>query len=462
MRSAFRILVIESDEELACEIEGALRGQGMQATRCPADKNAARCIEQHNPELVVAPCDFILERIEELHRRLIDENGEDIPVIIVSDTGQFDHVTRCIRDGMDWFIHKPFEVAELILLIRRVLETRSLQQSVHTLREQLALQYPFARLVAQSKAMRDTISLARRVAPKPTTVLLLGSTGTGKELIAGTIHHHSKRKQAPFLAINCTSLPEPLLASELFGHTRGAFTGAYTDKQGLLEAASGGTLFLDEIGDAPRQLQMDLLRVIQDQVVRPIGTHETRRIDVRLIAATNRDLEQAIKDGEFRKDLYFRLNVFPIRIPDLRDRKEDIPPLVQHFIMKYSQQLNSPVRRISQEALDTVLGYEWPGNVRELESAVQHAMVLATGCNILRRDLPYQVRELATVVEPKSDEAIPRLEEAERELIVRALHQTKHNKTETARLLGIDRSSLHRKMQRYGIPPHASRLKSQA
>jgi DNA-binding NtrC family response regulator len=190
---------------------------------------------------------------------------------------------------------------------------------------------------------------------------------------------------------------------------------------------------------------------VQDQVVRPVGSHDTRRVDVRLIAATNRDLKQAVRDGEFREDLYFRLNVFPIRIPDLRDRKEDIPPLIQHFIMKYSQQLNSPVRHASQEALDAILEYEWPGNIRELESAIQHAMVLATGCTILRRHLPRQVRERAPA-ERKSPEAIPRLDEAERDLIIRTLRQTNNNKTKTARLLGINRSSLHRKIQRYGIP----------
>jgi two-component system response regulator AtoC len=453
-----RILLIEPDGKLANQIETALRDQRMELIKCAVDGNPIRHIDRHKPHLVIAPCNLILDSIKDLHRCLINQNGEEIPLIVVSEMGPFERVARCVREGIDWFIHKPFEATELVLLIQSALATLGPRRNAQARENQLALQYPFGTVVACSKAMREAIARARQVAPKPTTALLLGSSGTGKELLARAIHYHSNRRQGPFLPVNCGSLPEPLLASELFGHTRGAFTGAYTGRRGLLQAASGGTLFLDEIGEAPRQLQMDLLRVVQDQVVRSVGSDETRRVDVRLIVATNRDLEQAVRRGEFREDLYYRVNVFPIHIPDLRDRKEDIPILVQYFLMKYSEQLNSPVRHISQEALDTLLEYDWPGNVRELESAVQHALVLATGRAILRNQLPPAVRKPSSPV-PAGKGIIPRLEEAERELIIRALRETNNNRTETARLLGIHRSSLHRKIQRCRIStanPHAS------
>jgi len=309
-------------------------------------------------------------------------------------------------------------------------------------------------IIGKSAAIKRVIELARKIAPTNSTVLITGETGVGKELVAQLIHRLSLRKEKSFVALNCAAIPETLLESELFGHKKGAFTGADADKKGLLEEANGGTVFLDEIGEMPLSIQAKLLRVIENQEIRPVGSNEVKKIDVRIIAATNKDLAQSVRERKFREDLMFRLNVIQIYIPPLRDRKEDIPLLTGYLIKKYSQALGKNIKSISDSALTMLLNYDYPGNIRELENIIQHSIIVAEGDTITKEDLPEYLPFPKSLPEPAPATAEPvfkTISQMEEELIRQTLIKCKGNQTQAARKLGIGRTTLIRKIKKYGI-----------
>jgi transcriptional regulator with PAS, ATPase and Fis domain len=322
---------------------------------------------------------------------------------------------------------------------------------VKELRAEDRERYNFSNIVGRSKPMQQLFEVIKRIAARrDASALIIGSTGTGKELVARAIHYNSDRKDAPFMPINCSAIPETLLESELFGHQKGAFTGAHETRRGLIEEAQGGTVFLDEINTLSMNLQVKLLRVLQERVVRRVGGRENIPIDIRLVSASNQELEEGVRRGEFRQDLYYRLNVVPVRLPDLKDRREDIPLLVHHFLQKFAQQHGEPVRRFSNEAMRVLMTHSWPGNVRELENAVEHSLTMGTGDVLNPEDLPVSVTspERDIVEEATLDNVT--LAELERRYILRILEKMEGHQIKTAQVLGIDRRTLYRRLRQYG------------
>jgi two-component system response regulator HydG len=347
------------------------------------------------------------------------------------------------------YVTKPFRIEELRSRLERAARAVELQQENNLLREQLRTRPGFGGLIGVSERMQRVYKIIQKVSQHEYPVLILGESGTGKELVAKSIHFSGPRKDRPFAPVDCSSLVPTLIESELFGYVKGAFTGALHGKQGLLEAAHGGTLFLDEIGDMPVDLQAKLLRALQEREVKPVGSTERRRIDVRIIAATNRDLESAIKNGAFRQDLYFRLNVVQVKLPPLRERKSDIPILVTAFLDKLSGS-QQPPRSISEDAMRQLIAYDWPGNVRELENAIERAVALGSGPIVHVADLPSNLQFPTTERAPEKNELLP-LEELERRAILRTLRETSGDKLSAARILGIGKTTLYRKLKQYHL-----------
>jgi DNA-binding NtrC family response regulator len=354
---------------------------------------------------------------------------------------------------------KPFKMDEVIVAVRRAMEERRLRAEVEALREEVRTKYNFSNILGKSQPMRDLFTLIKKVAGSRSTVLIQGKSGTGKELVAKAIHFNSPRRTRPLVTVNCSDIPKDLLESELFGHVKGAFTGAIVNKRGLFQEADGGSLFLDEIGELSPELQVKLLRVLQEREIRRVGDTRTVNVDVRLIAATNRDLPQAMQEGSFREDLYYRLNVIPIVLPDLKDRAEDIPVLVTHFLMKYAKEADPPIDGISKEAMRLLLEYDWPGNVRELENVIERAVILGHGPQIVPEDLPAHLRTPMIPVRRQRHEASTpwlTLEKLERDHIAAVLRDTHWHRMQAARMLGIDRRTLYGKIRTYRLQPTTS------
>jgi transcriptional regulator with PAS, ATPase and Fis domain len=344
---------------------------------------------------------------------------------------------------------KPIIHEEIKQVVRNALKQKSLQAENVRLKREIAKTHDFSGIIGESASIKTILAEVRKITDTRSNVLLLGETGTGKELFARVIHHNSSRRDMPFVPINCSAIPENLLETELFGHVRGAFTGAVSTKRGLLEEADGGTVFLDEIGDMSLPLQAKLLRVIEDQVIRPVGSTKGTKADIRFITATNQDLRAAVKAGTFREDLYYRINVIGIRIPPLRDRKDDIRSLVLHYLDKYSQEMGKPVRDINMEALEVMMTYEWPGNVRELQNVVERAILIAEDGVITPECLPEGIKADASFAEAVFDQKLT-IEDYTKAFIVR--YQKQHNEQQLADLLGITRKSLWEKRKKWGIP----------
>jgi DNA-binding NtrC family response regulator len=357
---------------------------------------------------------------------------------------------EAIGHGAYDYVSKPFNVEELRLTVARALERRRLSAEAGAAAPAANRQTQVAEIEGKSQRMLDVYKLVARVAPSTATVLVVGESGTGKELVARAIHHRSPRATKPFVPVNCTALSESLLESELFGHARGAFTGAVTAKRGLFETANGGTLFLDEIGDMGPKMQAQILRVLQDGEMRPVGGTEPIRVDVRLVCATHRDLEADVKTGRFREDLYFRINVVTVRMPPLRDRAGDIPILVRHFINKIARREGRAEASVSPEALAVLSSYTWPGNVRELENAIERAVAIAKGSVVLPSDLPAEVCGGAEVTPASIIDDRPTLGELEKRYIALVLAECGGNKKRAAEKLGIDRRTLYRALERSG------------
>ncbi len=380
----------------------------------------------------------------------------DLPVVLMTGFGSVDTAVRAMKAGAFDYIIKPIEKDELIVVLERALEKRSLVAEVEKLRAEVDERYGFENLVGATPAIREVFRLVRAVADSDARVLLTGPTGTGKELLARAIHYRSPRRKAPFVAINCAALPEGLVESELFGHEKGAFTGAVRRHRGRFEQADGGTLLLDEVGEVPLSTQVRLLRVLETAELQRVGGTDTIKVDVRVIAATNRDLRAEVRAGRFREDLYYRLNVFHIPVPPLRERLDDIPLLVDHFIARQARAHQRPARRVSPEVLDRLMRYPWPGNVRELEHVIERAVILSPGEVITEVRLPdldeADAADAASAGLLREGWTInDALADLERRLIVEALRRERGVQARAARLLGISRSNLNYRIKKLGI-----------
>jgi two-component system, NtrC family, response regulator AtoC len=380
----------------------------------------------------------------------------DVVAVIMTAYATVDTAVSAMKDGAYDYLVKPFDPEELSQMIHKIVGQQALQRENTLLRKLVKREYRFRDLQSKSPAMQSLFDLARTAARSPSTILVLGESGTGKELLARAIHAESPRHSAPFVAVSCAALTETLLESELFGYEKGAFTGAATQRRGKFETAHGGTLFLDEIGDISPKLQMDLLRVLEERRFARVGGNEPVQVDVRVIAATNRDLRRAAEEGQFRQDLFYRLNVIPITLPPLRERKEDIPLLVSHFIERLDAEMGKKVEGVSADALDALMAHDWPGNVRELRNVLERAIVVAAGHIIEPHDLGQlgpRPAAASAAPAPASEERHERrsLEDVEREHIAAVLRETNGNVSQAARILGIDRVTLYNKMKKFGL-----------
>jgi DNA-binding NtrC family response regulator len=437
-----RILVVDDDRTSCLLLAEILGAEGYDVVTAQSAEEALQLCEQTEFDLVLSDIRMVEMDGLGLLRHLKSKHPDQV-VILVTGFASVETAIEAIQAGAFDYVSKPFKLDEMKLTVRRALEHwRQLRHPTGHPGEAAESEGPGS-VLGRSRAMLDVFKNVARVAPAKNTVLIQGETGTGKEVIARTIHFHSPRAGKPFLAVNCASLPETLLESELFGHARGAFTNAYADKEGLFERASLGTLFLDEIGDTTLGLQAKLLRVIEDEQVTRVGGTEPRKVDVRIITATNRDLNAMIAQGRFREDLYYRLNVVRIVVPPLRERREDIPVYAQHFLARMARQQGRKMG-LSDEALELLKRYDWPGNVRELLNVIERAVALNPKSLIVAEDLPAAMRE-------SPHPSLKSLEDLEKEHIARVLQETGGNRQEAAQILGIDRKTLYRKAIKYGI-----------
>jgi two-component system, NtrC family, response regulator HydG len=447
-----RVLVVDDDPSMCDVLVSDLGEHGFEVT---ARTSAASALEALAPgafDAVVT--DLNMPGMDGLELcRGVAGAQPDVPVIVITAFGSIQTAVAAIRGGAYDFVTKPLDVEALALALDRAVQNKTLRDEVKRLRRAVDESRRFGALLGTSPAMRRVYDLLDRIVDSNATVLVTGETGTGKELVARALHERGRRRTGPFVAVNCAALPEALLESELFGHVRGAFTDAHASRKGLFVQAIGGTLFLDEIGEMPLALQAKLLRALQARKVRPVGSNDEVAFDVRLIAATNRDLDSAVEEERFREDLYFRINVIQVEMPSLRMRGGDILLLAQHFVERYAAQAEKRVVGLAPEAAERLLAYVWPGNVRELENCIERAIALARGETIGPEDLPEKVRAFrhSHVLVGSDDPAeLPRLEEVERRYILRVMEAVGGNKTLAARVLGVGRKTLYRKLEQYG------------
>ncbi len=441
------ILVVDDERDICRALEFLLSREGYIVDTALSGEEGLNKIKKRDFDLLLT--DLKMEGMDGI--QLLEKTKEVSPstvVVIMTAYASVENAVEAMKKGAADYIVKPFVNEDVKLRIKRLLEHKRLQMENQTLRRQLSQQMGCKEIIAKSPQMQRIFETLEKVIPTRSNILLRGESGTGKGLIAEFIHCRSPRRDNPFMTINCSAIPEQLLESELFGYRKGAFTGATTDKAGLIVMADGGTLFLDEIGDMPLSLQAKLLKVIETGEVMPLGDTKPKYVDVRIIAATNKNLEEMIHEGTFREDLYYRLNVIEIFIPPLRERKEDIPLLVQYFIRKFGQENNKVVKGIDEEAMKVIMEYPWYGNVRELSNVIERAVVLCNSDTITLRDLPDRIK---TPPETFSNNLKDTLSQYEKKIIIERLTQYNWNKEETARSLGIDIATLYRKMKRLGI-----------
>jgi two-component system response regulator HydG len=445
-----KVLVIDDEAGILESLRILLRNEGFNCYTALGGKAGIEALAAHSPDIVLTDVRMpLVTGIEVL--AAARQQDPDIPVVLMTAQASLQSAVQAVNEGAFYYIQKPFQNDELVAILRRAAEHRSLRTENRTLKQEIRRRTGngISRPVGSSKSWMEVLRLAETVAPTESTVLIQGESGTGKEVIARYIHDLSQRVDGSFLSINCGALPESLLESELFGHVKGSFTGAVKDKSGLFTAAAKGTFFLDEIGETTPATQVKLLRVLQHREVIPVGATEAQPIDTRLLAATNRDLEEEIKRGGFRSDLYYRLNVISLHLPPLRQRADDIPVLVEHFLQRTAEQRQEPVKHLTADALDVLQTYAWPGNVRELENALERAVILG-GDTIDVGALPERLtsRKVEPLVAERTP-ANPTLEAVEKAYILWVLQSEGGNKARAAEALGIDPSTLYRKLARY-------------
>jgi len=447
-----RILIAEDEKTQRDLLEGFLKKEGFSVEAVASGREALHRLE--GDFFDIALIDYKMPVLDGLQTlREIRKLYPDLPVVMITAYGTVETAVASMKEGALDYLTKPIDLDELLLILQKVIERSSLIQENKALKAQLQERYTFQNIVYGSPKMEEVMGLVARVAPSQATVLIRGESGTGKELIANAIHYASPRSGKPLVKVSCSAIPETLLESELFGHEKGAFTGATQTRIGRFEEADAGTIFLDEIGDLSPSTQVKLLRILQEKEFQRLGSNTNLKTDVRVITATHRNLEEAIKQGHFREDLYYRLNVISIPLPPLRERREDIPFLVDYFLKKYSKENQKQISDISKEARALLLRYSYPGNVRELENLIERAVVLCRGEIIRTQDLPYHLREGRSEIEfSKKEKSLPEsLEEIERDLILKALHQHQGVQTRAAESLGISERVLRYKIRKYGI-----------
>jgi DNA-binding NtrC family response regulator len=454
--SAPRVLVVD-DEPLQRQILQTILGtEGFEAAAAGNARQALQAARGEPFDVVLTDLKMPdLNGIELLEELLKTQPG--LCVVIMTAHGTIDSAVQAMRKGAFDYLTKPLDKEQLLIVLRRALERSALMRENRLLQEQLRDRFRLASIVGAHGSMQDVFRVVHKVAASASTVLIYGESGTGKELVARALHQESDRRQRPFFAVNVASLPESILEAELFGYEKGAFTGAEARKVGLIEQAAGSTLFLDEVGDLKRDLQVKILRTLQEREILRVGGTERIRIDVRFVAATHQDLERAVREGRFRQDLYYRLNVIPLTLPPLRERRTDIPLLVEHFVKKYA---GARPRTVAPAALQLLVAYDWPGNVRELESVVERALLLGDGPQIVPADLPDAVTSRLRLPRGAVDVELPEggidLRELERSLIARALERTAGNVSRAARLLGLSRRTLQYRIAKLQGAPSGS------
>ncbi|PMP64516.1 MAG: Fis family transcriptional regulator [Caldimicrobium thiodismutans] len=444
-----KILVVDDEVDILNILKFLLEREGYEVDTTLNGEEAIKKIEKNYYDIVLTDLRMpgisgivLLEKTKEL--------SPSTEVVIMTAYASIESAVEAIKKGAADYIVKPFINEDLKMRLRRILEHKKLQREVEILKYQLSQKITGDLFFGTSPQMQEILKLLERITPTKSTVLILGESGTGKGVLAEFIHYNSPRKDKPFISINCSAIPETLLESELFGYKKGAFTGAVSDKKGLIELANEGTLFLDEIGDMPLNLQAKILKFLEFGEFIPLGDTVKKQVDVRVIAATNKDLEALIKEGKFREDLYYRLNVIEIKIPPLRERKEDIPALTYFFIDKLSKEHGKKIKGITSEALTCLMQYNWPGNVRELKNVIERAIILATEEYITLNELPERIKgekNLSQSFKPLKEA----LEEFEKNIILKTLKQCAYNKEKAAQLLGIDLATLYRKLKKYQL-----------
>jgi len=450
--AAGRILLVEDEDKLRRVVQLHLESLGFEV-------DGAASAEQALPLAGLAAAvitDLRLPGMDGIQLiKQLQGRGTQAAVIVMTAHGSVESAVEAMKLGAADFLQKPFSLDHLTTVVEKVMAVQALRDENRRLREELDGRYQFDNIIGRSAAMRDIFQTVERVAPTRATVLLAGESGVGKDMIARAIHHHSPRSRHAFVKINCTALPENLMESELFGYEKGAFTGATVSKPGKFEQADQGTAFLDEIGDVPGNIQVKLLRILQERQFERLGSNLTRNVDVRVIAATNVDLRAALEEGRFREDLYYRLNVVPINIPPLRQRREDIPFLALHFVAKLSKELGSRPREISPAAVDKLLEHAWPGNVRELENTIERSLVLASGDTLQPGDIRLEeARGVSAAMQSQQAPLLPEgetLEHWEQMMIKEALRRANGNKSQAARMLGLTRNALRYRLSQMGM-----------
>lgn len=444
------VAVVDDDLEMGRLVKDILSEEGFNVSQYSSASDALVKFKKDPPHVLIT--DHKMKEIDGMMflRKVRTDYPEIVPIMMTG-FGSIDTAIEAMKLGAYHYIVKPFNNEEMVLLAKRAMERAKLSKDNTVLRNALNKNFSLESIIGKSPAMLEMFEVIKMIASATANVLISGESGSGKELVARAVHNSGQRKSKPFIPVNVTAIPETLLESELFGHVKGSFTGAVSDKKGLFEEADGGTLFLDEIGDLSLNLQAKLLRVLQDKQIRAVGSSQLKQVDVRIVSATHRDLKTMVKDGKFREDLFYRLNVVPIRVPALRERREDIPMLVDSFITKYAAQNNSRVSGLTPEALTILVAHPWPGNVRELENVIERAIVLTRG-EMIEKDtvLGSALEEVKNSIEDLYKDT-PTLEKLEERYIKGILGRVDHKKDEAAKLLGISRRTLYRKERAYGM-----------
>ncbi|OGP80777.1 MAG: two-component system response regulator [Deltaproteobacteria bacterium RBG_16_54_11] len=442
------ILIADDEEAHRLMLRAHLEREGFAIVEASNGQDAIEKVSERIVDLVLMDIRMpAIDGMEALVR--IKKLNPAMPIIIMTAYGSIDSAVEALKSGAEDYLTKPLDMDELIIKVKRAIRYHQLEEENILYRERLGIRFDFSNIIGKSPKMRELFETLSMVAPTGATVLLLGESGTGKEIIANAIHQNSPRREKPYVKVNCAALPETLLESELFGHEKGAFTGAIDKKKGRFERADGGTIFLDEIGEMSLPTQTKILRVLQERDFEPVGGTKTIKVDVRIIAATNKHLEEEVSKGRFREDLYYRINVVPIIIPPLRDRREDIPLLAEHFLRIYSEKNRRTIKGFEQGVMQAFIQHSWPGNVREIENIMERMVIMSKGDTITLDDLPPALA--GRQQEEESTPSPTSLKDVERETIVKTLQQTGGNRTKTAAILGISRKTLQNKIREYGI-----------